>query len=417
MLGRCLSERKELYKRVSAINVYGSVLENRYLPKRCQPIVAKHELVKKKQHRQWREPTSPRLNGIQRRSVGLKRGVALFALVAMATCISIVWSKHHLVLLAANRQAGVQEANAKSPVTLNDLLALPPAEIEHCDIALMNLLCAQGLPGAEGLDVTNCLFTLDAWARHVQAETDRNFHQFRDNPADFYNSEGYFRMLIMAAVMYEDFAVRYNPARIIMPGNIDPNDHFFADSNDIFLHGLLGDLRMGTCSSMPILYIAVGRRLGYPLKLVTTKAHLFVRWESKADRFDVEATGKGMNRYDDEHFRQWPFHVSDEEVQTEGYLKSLTPPEELAVFLSLRGNCLKEAGRKIKAASCYAAALRLTPGWNAYRVLLADVQNSPSVATSQQIQLPMSAAMILQVDGQPQQSSGMPDPNPLLNIR
>jgi tetratricopeptide (TPR) repeat protein len=125
---------------------------------------------------------------------------------------------------------------------------------------------------------------------------------------------------------------------------------------------------------MPVLYIAVGRRLGYPLKLVATKAHLFVRWEDEADRFDVETTGKGMNRYDDEHFKQWPFPVTDAEIRTEGFLKSLNAAEELAVFLSLRGNCLKQAGRLKEAAECYAKASQLAPTWNAYRALLANTE-------------------------------------------
>ena len=131
---------------------------------------------------------------------------------------------------------------------------------------------------------------------------------------------------------------------------------------------------MGTCSSMPVLYAAVGRRLGYPLKLVTTKAHLFLRWEDGKERFDLEATGRGMNRYDDEHFKRWPFPVSEEEIRTEGYLKSLTAVEEFAVFLSLRANCLKEAGQIQEAAACYAQAARLAPGSRSYVLLLADLQ-------------------------------------------
>ena len=86
---------------------------------------------------------------------------------------------------------------------------------------------------------------------------------------------------------------------------MDAHDHFAADSRDLFLHGLLRpalnpqpstlNLPRGTCSSMPVLYIAIGRRLGYPLKIVTTKAHLFIRWESAAERFDLEGTGRGMS--------------------------------------------------------------------------------------------------------------------------
>jgi len=44
---------------------------------------------------------------------------------------------------------------------------------------------------------------------------------------------------MMAVVLYEDFGVRYNPDRISTPKTIDVHDHFFADSRDLFLHGLL----------------------------------------------------------------------------------------------------------------------------------------------------------------------------------
>lgn len=207
---------------------------------------------------------------------------------------------------------------------------------------------------------------------------------------------------MMAVVFYEDFNIRYNPERISNPQDINPNDRFFADSQDIFLHGLIGSRRMGTCSSMPVLYTAVGRRLGYPLKLVTTKAHLFLRWEDAKERFNLEATGRGMNRYDDAHFKQWPFPVTDEEIRTEGYLKSLTAAEELAVFLSLRANCLKEAGQIEEAAGCYAQAARLAPAARSYALLLADVQQPNSTTHN----LPQPAA----------RQTFVPDPNPLHSI-
>lgn len=125
---------------------------------------------------------------------------------------------------------------------------------------------------------------------------------------------------------------------------------------------------------MPVLYVAIGRRLGYPLRLATTKAHVFLRWEGAGERFDLEATGKGMNRYGDEHFNQWPFPVTEEEIRADGYLKSLTPVEELALFLSLRGHCLKEAGRMPEAIASYAESVRLAPGSRPYRLLLAEAQ-------------------------------------------
>jgi tetratricopeptide (TPR) repeat protein len=149
------------------------------------------------------------------------------------------------------------------------------------------------------------------------------------------------------------------------------------------------------------------------MKLVTTKAHYFVRWEDDADRFDVETTGKGMNRYDDEHFKQWPFPVTDAEIRTEGFLKSLTASEELAVFLSLRGNCLKEAGRLKEAAECYVKASRLAPTWNAYRALLANTEmSSPSTFSASNYDDSQRTRETAN-SGLPGQTVVVPDPNPL----
>lgn len=41
--------------------------------------------------------------------------------------------------------------------------------------------------------------------------------------------------------------------------------------------------------------------------LVTTKAHLFVRLDGDTDCFNVEATGKGVNRLDDNISSDGPF--------------------------------------------------------------------------------------------------------------
>ena len=91
--------------------------------------------------------------------------------------------------------------------------------------------------------------------------TDRNYHRFKADPATYSNSEAFYKMLMMAVVLYEDYGVRYNPKWITSPEATPADDHFFADSRDILLHGLVGPQHLGTCSSMPILYIALGRRL------------------------------------------------------------------------------------------------------------------------------------------------------------
>jgi hypothetical protein len=239
----------------------------------------------------------------------------------------------------------------------------------------MNLLCVQGLSGAAGPDVEACLTSVKAWAIRVRSETERHQYRFLQNPAEYENSEGFFRMLMLAVVLAEDFGIHYNPQRIGDPTSASPNDGFFADARDVFLTGLLGPERQGTCSSLPVLYVAVGRELGYPLKLVTTKGHMFVRWDGGGERFNVEATGQGVNRFADDYYRHWPFEISSAEEATEGYLKSLIPPEELAVFLSIRGMCLREAGKLSEAAEAFAAAVRLAPRCHSYQEMQANLES------------------------------------------
>jgi hypothetical protein len=237
------------------------------------------------------------------------------------------------------------------------------------DISRLNLQCAQGLPGAENLDAQSLVKQLDAWATRVRAETERHLYRFRQNPSEFDSSEAYYLMLMMAVVVAEDFGVHYSATLIGSPGT--GSGLFFADSRDVFLHGLLSERRVGTCSSMPVLYVALGRRLGYPVFLVGTKGHLFVRWEGRGERLNLEATGRGMNHYDDQHYREWPFPVSDQEIAENGYLKSMTPAEELAAFLSIRGACLRENGRHQEAMEAFIQAARLAPQCLLYRQLAA----------------------------------------------
>jgi len=107
--------------------------------------------------------------------------------------------------------------------------------------------------------------------------------------------------------------------------------------------------------------------LGYPLSLVTTKAHLFVRWEDKTDRFNIEGAGSGFSSFPDDYYRAWPMASTDREVETNRYLVSLTPPEELAVSMASRGHCLVENRRAKEGYDAYTIASRLAPRDPAYR--------------------------------------------------
>ncbi len=271
------------------------------------------------------------------------------------------------------------------PACLPELPGSSPAALSSLSIAELNLLCVRELSDATEPDLKQCRATIADWAQHVRTDTQRHRYRYDRNPAEFENSPGFFRMLILAVVLAEDYGVHYDPQRITGPAGSSAADGFFSDPRSVFLHGLLGPERVGTCSSIPVLYVAIGRQLGYPLKLVTTRGHLFVRWEGQGERFNIETTGHGLNRFDDDYYRRWPFQITSAEEQAEGYLKSLTPAEEFDAFFSIRGMCLRESRRYSEAAEAFAAAARLAPNCQSYKTMLASLQQAAAASATNSV--------------------------------
>jgi len=160
----------------------------------------------------------------------------------------------------------------------------------------------------------------------------------------------------------------------------------FDDSRVAFIHGMIpapgqspADTPGGTCASMPVMITAVGRRLGYPLKLVTTKGHVFVRWEGEdhsspawRQRFNIEGTN-GFSSHPDDYYKTWPFKLTEQQVRANGYLLSLTPMEEFAMFLASRGHCGEDNKQPAFAARCYENAYRYDTRRPCYRAWVIDV--------------------------------------------
>jgi hypothetical protein len=274
------------------------------------------------------------------------------------------------------------------------LALLTEAELAELDCATINLACATGLPGAEDLDVSHCLAVLDGWAGHVGQETARCAVQFEREPGAFGNSWAYFRVLVLATVLQQDCGVHYDPTLI-------DRDDFFADARNLFIHGVL-EGQGGTCSSLPPVYVAVGRRLGYPLKLVQTSSHLFARWDDPVtgERFNVECTSHGLNCHADDYYRGWPFPATPEEVERSGWLVSLTPREELASFLANRGHCWLDNRRHRGAVEAYARAASLAPRQGGYRDCLESAVERWRLRLAQ-LAPPQFPAVTVHVPGRP----------------
>lgn len=167
------------------------------------------------------------------------------------------------------------------------------------DVALLNLVCTSELRGASSLPIEHYLEWLNDAAEKVRLATERNYFKFLDAPEAFENSQARFCMVCLVTVLQRECGVHYNPKWKGLTRDCPVPEAFGIDANDLFIHAIIHGIG-GTCGSLPVLYVAVGRRLGYPLRLVKAARHLFVRWDDPdgkhwhhSDRFNIEATGPG----------------------------------------------------------------------------------------------------------------------------
>jgi hypothetical protein len=166
-------------------------------------------------------------------------------------------------------------------------------------------------------------------------------------------------------VVGQDFGVSYDTEAVA-----------FDDPEDLFVHGVI-DRKRGTCVSLPVLYMALGYRLGYPIRAVAVPKHMFCRWEDArtGERFNIEAANAGgLSDYPDEHYRTWPTRLDPKDVQTGGALKTLTMREFLGCKLASRGDYYWHKELRPEAQTSYALAHQLYPASRSiYEVLVGQL--------------------------------------------
>jgi len=244
----------------------------------------------------------------------------------------------------------------------------PLKEVIHQDMAELNLICSQGLDDEnELLDLNDYSERIERYAKRTRSETTRYRYKFQKNPKEYDYSEAKYRMIMMSTILYEDFDVHYNKAQRTNCLTAS-NTEFLADSRTAFIRGPMDPNIGGNCGSLPILYAAVGRRLGYPLKIVCSQYHVYLRWVSPGEEFNVEvATEKGVNFYDDDHYRQIDRRIngaenySVEQEKEEGFFRTLTASEEASIAFRQRTQCLATRGRLREASLAAGAMTRLSP--------------------------------------------------------
>ncbi|HUG19273.1 MAG TPA: transglutaminase family protein [Planctomycetaceae bacterium] len=270
-------------------------------------------------------------------------------------------------------------------LAFEEFTGLKLAGLDDCDIAILNLCAARGLPDTETLEVDVLLDKLDEWARQVKVEIWRHLYRFEiqasQPPTEFSygNSLGRFFCWYMLQVLQEDCGVAYHPDRKFNPDCCRPED--------LFIHGIVDENgKGGTCASMPVVYVAVARRLGLPVYLVETRGHLFFRWDAPhgttihwdsppldlwipPDRFNVEGSGEGIAYYADSHYIQWPELWTQSDFEHERYLRSMSAKEVFAAFLIQRAECFHALGKRDECMKAIYFARQLIPNDRRYEWL------------------------------------------------
>jgi tetratricopeptide (TPR) repeat protein len=243
--------------------------------------------------------------------------------------------------------------------TFDDLLCMPPQDIARYDIATTNLLCASGLPGAEDMDILEYLRRLAVLTDLALRKIERDLPRFRRDPAQFRFpkpvSESFYRIINLVSALQFDAGLRYSPER--KEENPAPYS-----SKDLLINGLLSDQRIGTCNSIPVVLVAVGRRLGYPLYLTATCQHVIARWEGGGERFNIDASCPGgFHDHDDDHYRSFPTPMRQVHVESGYYLRNFAPADETALFLFSRAWVLEDHKRFEESLPAWAKCCFLAP--------------------------------------------------------
>lgn len=111
--------------------------------------------------------------------------------------------------------------------------------------------------------------------------------------------------------------------------------------DDLFLHSVL-DKRRGYCLSLSILYLSLAERIGLPLYGVVVPGHFFVRYDSRAQRFNIETTAQGASLADEYYESK---HSAPDERINGLYMTNLTNLQTLGCLFNNFGVVYLENGQ------------------------------------------------------------------------
>ena len=128
------------------------------------------------------------------------------------------------------------------------------------------------------------------------------------------------------------------------------------DPHNAYLNKAL-DGRKGFCLSLSVLYLALAERMNLQLRLVEAPKHVFVRYQSKTLRFNIETTAGGTRVADAAYRKKYKVPVQARNY----YLRSRKPRMAVAYLLMSHASILYRSGKAAQARKTYLRARSWDP--------------------------------------------------------
>jgi regulator of sirC expression with transglutaminase-like and TPR domain len=147
---------------------------------------------------------------------------------------------------------------------------------------------------------------------------------------------------------YRSYGVQYDHA---------PNGR--ATRSNYFINGLL-DTKRGQCITLPMLYMAIAQRLGYPVYAVMAPEHTFVRFVDPSLREQNIDLSQGAGYSSDAEYA-FDLNISPEAIASGAYLRTLTRRQYLGVLLQQNAIVFSEQGNLDRAIRYFEKAYEIDP--------------------------------------------------------
>ena len=137
-----------------------------------------------------------------------------------------------------------------------------------------------------------------------------------------------------------------------------------------FLNGIL-DTKLGICYTMPLLYLAIAQRLGYPIYPVAAPDHLFLRYVVPGfAAANIEATSGGKYFSDADYIED--FSITRRSIERGSYLRAMTFREFLGYMLSANALAYGKRGEGGRTIQYLERATELNPKFADHYQVLAE---------------------------------------------